>query len=83
LILIDIDHFKRVNDTYGHAMGDMVLKEVSKIMQKCIRGIDTAARYGGEEFTIVLPNTPKEDAVIVAEESEHPWKITYSRTWRT
>ena len=67
MILLDIDLFKSVNDTYGHMMGDMVLKELPVIIQKSIREIDTAARYGGEEFTIALPNTTKEDAVHVAE----------------
>ena len=67
LVLMDLDHFKKINDTYGHSMGDMVLKELAVIIQKNIREIDTAARYGGEEFTLLLPNTAKEDAVHVAE----------------
>ncbi len=54
LILCDIDHFKSINDTYGHKTGDMVLKEVSKVMQKVARKTDIVARYGGEEFVIVL-----------------------------
>lgn len=67
VIYMDIDHFKSVNDTYGHLMGDTVLKELPLIIQRSIREIDTAARYGGEEFTIALPNTRKEDALLVAE----------------
>ena len=67
VILLDIDLFKSVNDTYGHMMGDMVLKEMPEIIKKSIREIDTAARYGGEEFTVLLPNTRKEDALHVAE----------------
>ncbi|MDH4232017.1 MAG: diguanylate cyclase [Nitrospirota bacterium] len=67
LILMDLDHFKNINDTCGHLAGDMVLQEVAKIIQKNIRDVDTAARYGGEEFIILLPNTKKEDAVHSAE----------------
>lgn len=67
LIFMDIDHFKSVNDEYGHLMGDRVLGELASIILKNIREIDTAARYGGEEFTVILPNTKKEDVVCFAE----------------
>lgn len=67
LLVIDIDHFKKVNDNYGHAVGDAVLKCVGKIVKNCVRGDDIAARFGGEEFALLLPNTPKEGAVKVAE----------------
>ncbi len=67
LLLIDIDHFKKFNDTYGHQTGDFVLKEFSRILQENIRKYDTLARYGGEEFVIVLPETAAEDALAVAE----------------
>lgn len=67
LVMIDIDHFKEVNDNYGHQTGDAILKQVAGIFQNNIREIDTAARYGGEEFMVVLPNTEKNGALHVAE----------------
>lgn len=67
LIMMDIDHFKNYNDTHGHLAGDEVLRIVAKLMTENIRSIDVAARYGGEEFVIVLPQTNKNAAKIVAE----------------
>jgi len=67
LIMIDIDHFKNVNDTYGHVMGDRVIKFIAKIIKDTIKGQDTAARYGGEEFAVLLPNTNLQGAQAVAE----------------
>lgn len=66
-IMADIDYFKQVNDTYGHAAGDLVLKSISKIMRAQLREYDIAARYGGEEFVILLPNTTQREAKMVAE----------------
>lgn len=66
LILIDIDFFKKFNDTYGHQSGDCVLKQVAQILKKNSRTSDVACRYGGEEMSIILTNTKKEDAVITA-----------------
>lgn len=67
LIMLDIDHFKRINDNYGHQTGDSVLREVSNIITRSIREIDTAARFGGEEFMVILPNTDRSNARIGAE----------------
>ena len=65
--MTDIDFFKSVNDTYGHAVGDCVLKTVAKQIKKELREYDIPSRYGGEEFTILLPNTSLEEATVVAE----------------
>ena len=67
ILLIDIDHFKKVNDTYGHQVGDFVLAEFSKTIQQNIRQYDILARYGGEEFIVILPETNGEDAEAVGE----------------
>lgn len=67
LLLVDVDHFKRFNDTYGHPVGDQVLKLLAAILRKNIRKRDTAARYGGEEFAIVLPHTTLAAAMELAE----------------
>ena len=67
LLILDLDKFKRINDTYGHLYGDYVLGEVSKILKDSVRNIDVCARYGGEEFAIVLVNTDVENARPVAE----------------
>ena len=67
LIMVDIDHFKKVNDTYGHQLGDKVIKAIGGIIMDAIREIDIAARYGGEEFAIILPETDQESACTVCE----------------
>lgn len=67
ILMIDIDLFKNINDTYGHAAGDIVLEEVAKIIKSCTRNADTAARYGGEEFVVMLNNTAASAAMAVAE----------------
>ena len=67
LLLTDIDFFKKINDTYGHPVGDVVLKAVSKTIMETIRGVDIAARYGGEEFAVILPGSNGEGAKIIAE----------------
>jgi diguanylate cyclase (GGDEF)-like protein len=67
LVFIDVDHFKVYNDTYGHVDGDQVLKTIGSILGEMVRNSDHAYRYGGEEFVLLLPETPKEGAAIVAE----------------
>ncbi|HYY98708.1 MAG TPA: sensor domain-containing diguanylate cyclase, partial [Pyrinomonadaceae bacterium] len=67
LILVDIDHFKRVNDTHGHDAGDAALRILAGELREEVRGVDTAARYGGEEFAIILPQAGPEGAFAVAE----------------
>ena len=90
LIMSDIDHFKKFNDSYGHQQGDIVLKETAKLFKQQIRSIDIPARYGGEEFAIILPETSLDNAMILAnrlrkvvEEHEfpgqdHPLHVTIS-----
>lgn len=67
LIMLDIDHFKKVNDEYGHMAGDEVLRELAKTIQSLLRQGDTLARFGGEEFIIIVPNTDKEGTYVLAE----------------
>ena len=67
VIMIDIDHFKQVNDTHGHAMGDEVLRNIGAMLKAGVRSTDLAARFGGEELTIVLPHTDLASAIQVAE----------------
>jgi len=67
LIMIDIDHFKKFNDTYGHLQGDLIIKELAKILRGSVRNIDFTARYGGEEFAVVLPEVKAKGAIVVAE----------------
>lgn len=66
-VILDIDNFKSLNDTFGHLEGDKVLREIAKIMRAQVRDTDTVARYGGEEFVVILIDTPKEGAKITAE----------------
>jgi len=67
LVMFDLDDFKKVNDTYGHQVGDVVLRQTAQLVRNKIRSADVVARYGGEEFVIVLPETPKENAIRAAE----------------
>ncbi len=67
LLIMDIDNFKSINDTYGHQMGDEILKEISEVIIKTVRKIDLPSRYGGEEFAVILPETNKENSRRIAE----------------
>jgi len=68
LIMTDVDHFKRFNDTFGHLTGDQVLRLVAQTVKLTVKGGDLAARYGGEEFAVILPRTRLEDALNLAEQ---------------
>jgi diguanylate cyclase (GGDEF)-like protein len=85
LMMLDIDHFKAVNDTYGHAAGDAVLRRLAEIMEKNIRPFDQVARYGGEEFVILVPETTIEGALAGAERlrmavADTPFHIEQGKT---
>ncbi len=78
--LLDVDFFKKVNDTYGHTAGDLVLQEIAAMLKKHTRMSDIVARYGGEEFVMIMPETTKDNAFIVAEKirnivENHPFKV--------
>jgi len=68
LLMLDVDHFKRFNDSFGHQMGDQVLKLVARTLTQCVKGRDMVARYGGEEFAVILPATQLISAATVAEQ---------------
>lgn len=67
LVMIDIDNFKKFNDTYGHQQGDLVLRTVTRILQEGVRASDIVARYGGEELVVILPETDGRDGLVIAE----------------
>jgi len=71
VVLIDLDHFKNINDTYGHPCGDYILKETAALIRGNVRKTDLVARYGGEEFAIILPDTGLEGAEVTAEHVRH------------
>ena len=79
VIMIDIDHFKRFNDTHGHAVGDVLLREVGRLLQRCIRLADVACRYGGEEFILIMPDVSVEAAQQRAEELREAAKVLRAR----
>ncbi len=70
-LLIDIDHFKRLNDSFGHGVGDQALRRVAKLIRASLRRSEVLARYGGEEFSVLLPQTNADAAVLIAERLRH------------
>ncbi len=84
LVMIDIDHFKKVNDTLGHTDGDQVLREIAKRLKGSLRSKDTVARYGGEEFVLILPEASLEGASMIAERTRRlvestPFDVGHAR----
>ena len=67
IIMVDIDWFKKLNDSYGHEVGNRVLHELSRVVKECIRDVDIFCRYGGEEFVVILPQTPQSEAAVIGE----------------
>jgi diguanylate cyclase len=67
LVMMDIDHFKMLNDSYGHVFGDRVIRTIGELLKATVKGQDVVARYGGEEFALLLPETPVTGATVVAE----------------
>ncbi|MHC1761947.1 MAG: GGDEF domain-containing protein [Negativicutes bacterium] len=67
LLMLDIDHFKKINDTYGHAAGDLVLVQLADVLRSILRAADLCGRFGGEEFVCLLPETSEPEALILAE----------------
>lgn len=81
LLILDIDDFKKLNDTYGHHKGDVVLREIAQILKDCSRGNDYACRYGGEEFAVILTQTSQEQGMVIAERirakiAEHAFQLS-------
>ncbi|MCG5501107.1 sensor domain-containing diguanylate cyclase [Ectothiorhodospira lacustris] len=76
LLMVDLDYFKNINDTYGHSSGDLVLQHFADILQSCLRRMDLPARTGGEEFAILLPGTTEQEALVLAERLRRKVKST-------
>ncbi|MGV7930538.1 MAG: diguanylate cyclase [Spirochaetota bacterium] len=95
IMMVDIDHFKKINDTYGHQFGDRVIVNVTGMIKREIRNVDMLGRYGGEEFLVVFPNTDMKNALLIAERirkamgllksSKHDFNVSISagvQTWK-
>lgn len=80
IIMIDIDWFKRLNDSYGHEVGNVVLKRLAQMINSCIRDVDISSRYGGEEFVVILPQTPLENARNIGERIRRQVESTAIKT---
>jgi len=80
VLMLDVDRFKQVNDTYGHLMGDTLLSYVAQLVSAKVRSYDVAARYGGDEFAVILPETGQEKAIAVAEKLTRA--ISTGRHWQ-
>jgi diguanylate cyclase (GGDEF)-like protein len=76
VLMADLDHFKQVNDRFGHPIGDTVLRRVSDLLRSLLRGTDVAGRFGGEEFLVILPQTDREGAVTLAERWRQSLELT-------
>jgi diguanylate cyclase (GGDEF)-like protein len=88
VMMIDIDHFKTINDTHGHATGDLALREVAGRIKHSVRAVDVVARYGGEEFVVLMPETNLQEALQVAERvrksvSDDPIEENSVEVWAT
>jgi diguanylate cyclase (GGDEF)-like protein len=76
--MLDIDHFKKINDRWGHLIGDQILRQLSDLVVQKVRGTDLVARYGGEEFAVILPDTDKTGAYRVGEKLR---RTVEQQTW--
>jgi len=86
MVMVDLDHFKMINDSFGHQAGDFVLREACRVWREQLRDYDILARYGGEEFAVLLPETPAEEAQLVAEKlrvaiAEHDFRDQNNKTY--
>ena len=77
LLFVDVDHFKRINDTYGHETGDQALKRIIRLTRGCLRNGDTVARWGGEEFVVLLPATDLNGTLLIAEDIRHRIEVEH------
>jgi diguanylate cyclase (GGDEF)-like protein len=79
LVFLDLDHFKRINDDYGHEVGDQALQRIGRVVRHTFRASDSACRYGGEEFALVFPATSKEDGLAWPSACASSWSRSRPR----